>query len=60
MTKSWGHFYNKKADLDFFVRNTACHLPFFELILKSKPETVLEIGAGTGAMSIFCLIWDWR
>lgn len=53
MAKNWGQFYSKLTDFDFLVQNANCHLPFFKSILNENPKRILEIGAGTGSMSIF-------
>lgn len=53
MSKSWGKFYKNQAGFDFLVQNANCHLPMFSSILKEKPKKILEVGTGTGAMSVF-------
>lgn len=53
MSNSWSHFYSGQADLDYLIRNTACHLELFKSIAAENPKRVLEIGTGTGTMAIF-------
>lgn len=49
----WGYFYSKSYDLDYLIQNTACHREMFDLIFEENPKKVLEVGIGTGSMSIF-------
>jgi len=51
MKKSWGHFYNKEITLKEFLGNfyTA---ELFDEIIKLKPKKIVEVGSGTGVMSI--------
>lgn len=49
----WEKFYSKSYDLDFLIRNITCHREMFNLIYEEKPKEILEVGSGTGSMSIF-------
>lgn len=53
MSKSWGEFYKNQVSFNFLVQNASCHLPMFDSILKEKPKKILEVGTGSGAMSVF-------
>lgn len=53
MTKSWGKFYTSSYDFEYLIQNAHCHLEFFKSIYEEKPKKVLEVGSGTGAMSVF-------
>lgn len=53
ITKSWANFYAKTFDFEFLIRNAYVHLEMFKSIYNEQPKTLLEIGSGTGSMSIF-------
>lgn len=53
MAKSWGEFYSSGASFEFLVNNANCHIPMFKSIFDQKPKKILEVGTGTGSMSIF-------
>ncbi|MEK7616814.1 MAG: class I SAM-dependent methyltransferase [Patescibacteria group bacterium] len=53
MKKSWGKFYSKTVNLKFLIQNTFCHLELFTWVWEEAPKKILEIGVGTGSMSIF-------
>lgn len=48
----WDKFYNKEINLKEFLGNFYS-TEYFEEIIKRKPKKILEIGSGTGVMSIF-------
>lgn len=51
--KNWGDFYDTDFDFEYLVQNAHCHLEFLKSIYNEKPKNILEVGSGTGAMSIF-------
>lgn len=51
--KKWEKFYSKSYDLDYLIRNVSCHREMFDLIYEENPKKILEVGIGTGSMSIF-------
>lgn len=53
MVKNWNDFYSATLDLDFLIRNAACHIDFFKFIYNENPKKILEVGTGTGSMSVF-------
>jgi|SRR3989344_21724 len=53
MNKSWGDFYKEEKDFEFLVDNAKCHIPMFKSIFKENPKKLLEVGTGTGSMSVF-------
>ena len=53
MTKNWASFYSKSFDLEFLIRNTYVHLEMFKSIYDQHPRKLLEVGVGSGSMSIF-------
>ena len=50
--KSWGEFYNQETSLKSFLGNFYSH-EYFQEIINRNPRKILEIGSGTGVMSIF-------
>lgn len=52
MKKNWGKFYSQIKDFEYIIQNASCHLPIFRSIFKENPKRILEIGTGTGSMSI--------
>lgn len=52
MKKSWAEFYNKEISLKEFLGNYYSW-ELFDQIIKLKPRKVLEVGSGTGVMSVF-------
>jgi ubiquinone/menaquinone biosynthesis C-methylase UbiE len=50
---SWDDYYEEKLDLENFIGIIHSHRNLFESILKEAPKKILEIGAGSGATSIF-------
>ena len=53
MAKNWNSFYKKGCDLEFFIQNITCHMELFKSIVAEKPQKILEVGTGTGSMSVF-------
>lgn len=53
MRKNWDEFYSKTYDLKFLIQNTSCHLEIFTAVWEESPKKILEVGLGTGSMSIF-------
>lgn len=53
MRKSWDQFYSQKFDVEYLVKNTFFHLELFTAIWEKSPKKILEVGLGTGSMSIF-------
>lgn len=51
--KTWGHFYSGNFDLEYFLDNLYVHRKLFKEITDQKPKSILEVGCGTGLMSIF-------
>ncbi len=53
MAKNWATFYSKSFDFEFLIRNTYVHLDMFKSIYNERPKRLLEVGVGSGSMSIF-------
>lgn len=51
--KTWGDFYEKAGDADYFLDHLAIHKDFLKEILKNDPKALLEAGCGSAIMSIF-------
>lgn len=51
--KKWESFYTQEVTPEFLFENICVHRIFFKEILKGKPRRVLEVGIGTGTMSLF-------
>jgi len=49
----WSEYYSHNLTTDLYIRNLYGQREFLSAIVNSKPQTVLEIGAGTGTMSVF-------
>lgn len=49
----WGKYYNKIPTLKEYLGNLLTHAEFLEEIIKENPKRILEVGIGTGGMSIF-------
>lgn len=49
----WTKFYNKQNSIHGFLGNLFPHSLLFEIIIQQKPSSILEVGTGTGSMSIF-------
>ena len=50
---SWDQYYDFELNWFVHARNVLNHLPFMRAIRRLRPRTLLEIGSGTGSMSIF-------
>lgn len=53
MRKGWDRFYSKTYGLEYLIQNTFCHLELFKAVWEESPKKILEVGVGTGSMSIF-------
>ncbi|MBI2596996.1 class I SAM-dependent methyltransferase [Candidatus Daviesbacteria bacterium] len=53
MKKNWDKFYSKTYSLEYLIQNAFYHLKFFNAIWEESPKKILEVGVGTGSMSIF-------
>ncbi len=51
--KSWEEYYSTDLNLHEYLRNLSGHSTLFEEIIHESPSKLLEIGVGTGSMSIF-------
>lgn len=52
--KTWNEYYkNAYFPLSEYLGNLSAHAPFINEIIKEKPNKILEVGIGTGSMSIF-------
>lgn len=49
----WGEFYNRTITLIEYLANLCEHSRFLERIVQMNPRCILEVGTGTGTMSIF-------
>ncbi|MDA3935277.1 MAG: class I SAM-dependent methyltransferase [Actinomycetota bacterium] len=50
---SWADFYRESVSVNFHIRNLFTHLPIFDAVVARSPQRVLEVGVGTGGMSLF-------
>lgn len=53
MENKWSKFYQRKFSLRDYLSDLSLHSPLLEEILKENPKKILEVGIGTGSMSIF-------
>ncbi len=53
MGKSWGDVYDKPADVAHFIENINVHKDFLDEMCKDKPCRVVEVGCGSGTLSVF-------
>lgn len=53
MIKQWNKFYSKTYDLEFLIQNIFCHQQLFSAVWEEAPKKILEVGVGTGSMSVF-------
>jgi protein-L-isoaspartate O-methyltransferase len=53
MENRWDKFYERKFLLQDYLANLYLHAPLLEEIIKENPQKILEVGIGTGSMSIF-------
>lgn len=49
----WSDYYAQPVDADLYIRHLFGQREFLTTILESNCQTMLEVGAGTGVMSIF-------
>jgi len=49
----WSDYYQKEITADLFIRNLYGQRGFLNTIIESKTRKILEVGAGTGTMSVF-------
>ncbi len=49
----WSDYYDKGVDADLYIRNLYGQREFLLAIIADGPKRVLEVGAGTGTMSVF-------
>lgn len=49
----WHEYYSKEITLKDYLGHLSTHATLFEFIIEQKPRKILEIGTGTGSMSIF-------
>lgn len=49
----WSQYYSSGVGIDLYLRNLYGQREFLAAIAKDCPQKILEVGAGTGAMSIF-------
>lgn len=49
----WSDYYQKEITADLFIRNLYGQRGFLNTIIESKARKILEVGAGTGTMSVF-------
>ena len=50
--KTWGEFYRREYTKSDLFRFTRSYLKYFDYILNSKAETILEVGIGSGMHTI--------
>lgn len=50
--KKWEDHYSSDLNLEEYLKNLSGHSTLFEHIIKENPEKILEIGVGSGSMSI--------
>jgi SAM-dependent methyltransferase len=53
MGNDWSRFYERIFSLQDYLGNISSHAPLLEEIIKENPKKILEVGTGTGSMSIF-------
>ena len=52
--EKWSEYYrDHSVNVDLYIRNLYGHKYFLNAITQDSPQKILEIGAGTGSMSIF-------
>lgn len=49
----WSQYYSSGVDVDLYLRHLYGQREFLAAIAKDRPQKILEVGAGTGTMSIF-------
>lgn len=50
---SWNNFYSREFSMREYLCNLYTHSLLFDEICKESPKSILEIGTGTGIMSLF-------
>ena len=51
--ETWSEYYTDEIGIDGYIRNLYGQKDFLVAITADKPAKILEVGAGTGTMSIF-------
>lgn len=51
--KEWEDYYTTVNTLEDFIGNIANHATFLNEIFVERPRKILEIGSGSGTLSIF-------
>ncbi len=49
----WREFYKERLNIIKFTKRIICNIELIFLIIKHLPQSVIEIGTGTGALSAF-------
>lgn len=49
----WADYYGNQVTPDLYIRNLYGQREFLQAIIETKAKRILEVGAGTGTMSIF-------
>lgn len=58
--KKWGDFYKTENTMEDFIGNIANHSTFLNEIFNEKPKKILEVGSGSGTLSIFLSYFNSR
>lgn len=58
--KNWEDFYSYNVSREFLLENACVHRTLIQEVLKEKPTRVLEVGIGTGTMSIIFSLFGVR
>lgn len=53
MDRTWGDVYSKPADVTHFIENINVHKDFLDEMCKVDPKRVVEVGCGSGTLSVF-------
>jgi GR25 family glycosyltransferase involved in LPS biosynthesis len=53
MENKWNRLYERRFLLRDYLGNLFSHALLLEEIIKENPKKILEVGIGTGSMSIF-------
>lgn len=53
MEDSWSRYYTDDVTVDLYIRNLYGHKDLINAIVASGAKCILEVGAGTGTLSIF-------
>ncbi|MBI5288956.1 MAG: class I SAM-dependent methyltransferase [Chloroflexi bacterium] len=57
---SWGHYYDFDLSWSHHAMNVVQHLPLVLAVRRLRPRSVLEVGTGTGSLSIFMSYFNQR